>query len=180
MKASVFIASSIDGFIARENGGIDWLDAPETIEGEDYGYDAFIESVDAIVMGRHSFETVLGFGGDWPYPKPVVVLSSREVEIPAHLADRVSSMSGSPRSIVERLGATGVESIYVDGGITIQRFLAEGLIDRIIITRIPILLGAGIGLFGALDGDIELEHVATRAYPNGLVQSEYVRLNPKR
>jgi dihydrofolate reductase len=167
MKASVFIATSLDGFIARENGAIDWLpDNPEP-----HGYDEFIASVDAIVIGRKTFETVLAFGG-WAYGKtPVVVLSTKKLKAPE--GANCDFMSGDPRDIVAALEQRGINHIYVDGGVTIQRFLEAGLIQRMIITRIPILLGSGIPLFGPLPHDVRLTHVATRSFAEGFVQSEY-------
>ena len=183
MKASVYIATSLDGFIARENGGLDWLEGGgegsndevngDKRQGEDYGYKAFMNSVDALVMGRNTYEKVRSFGG-WTYgDKPVVVLSSRLVEIPEHLSKTVEAMSGSPGEVVARLSERGMKHLYIDGGVTLQRFLRAGLIQRLIITRIPVLIGAGIPLFGPLGGDIKLRHVRTQSYPSGLVQSEY-------
>jgi dihydrofolate reductase len=170
MQASVFIATSLDGFIARPNGGIDWLPPGG---GEDHGYDAFIATVDALMIGRHTFETVLTFD-TWPYGrKPVFVLSTRPLPVPTPAGAVVERLSGDPRDIVSQLAARGVRHIYVDGGITIQRFLRAGLIQRLIITRIPVLLGDGIPLFGGVSGDVALRHVATRQYASGLVQSEY-------
>jgi dihydrofolate reductase len=141
--------------------------------GEPHGYDEFIATVDAHVVGRKTFETVLGFGG-WAYgKKPVVVLSSRPIAA-APRGAVVERMSGAPADIVSQLEARGIRHIYVDGGITIQRFLQAGLIHRLIITRVPVLIGTGIPLFGPLQSDISLKHVATRQYASGLVQSEYV------
>jgi dihydrofolate reductase len=170
MNASVFIATSLDGFIARVNGDLDWLPAGG---GEPHGYDEFMATVDALVIGRKTFETVLTFD-TWPYgEKPVFVLSTRTLA-PAPVGAVVESMSGPPADIVAQLAARGIRHVYVDGGITIQRFLQAGLIQRLIITRIPVLLGAGIPLFGPLPRDIVLRHVGTRQYASGLVQSEYV------
>jgi dihydrofolate reductase len=175
MKASVFIATSLDGFIARKDGALDWL--PQD-GGEPHGYDEFIATVDAIVIGRKTFETVLTFEG-WPYgAKPVIVLSSMPSLLKAPQGAVCDFMSGSPAEVVERLSARGLTHLYVDGGITIQRFLDAGLIQRVIITRIPVLLGDGIPLFGPLRHDIRLEHVRTRAFPSGMVQSEYVVVAP--
>jgi dihydrofolate reductase len=169
MKASVFIATSLDGFIARTDGGLDWL--PENCEP--HGYEEFMASVDAMVIGRKTYETVLGFGG-WAYgKKPVVVLSSTLSELKAPEGAVCGLMSGPPEEIALRLAERGFGHVYVDGGMTIQRFLRAGLIQRLIITRIPVLLGSGIPLFGPLPHDVRLEHVATRSYPSGLVQSEY-------
>lgn len=172
--ATVYIATSLDNFIARRDGGIDWLPGEEdAVEGEDYGYQEFMDSVDAIVMGRNTFELSLSFGA-WPHgEKPVVVLSSRPMDIPDDIAATVESISASPREVVRRLAGRGFGQLYVDGGRTIQGFLGEGLIQRLIITRVPVLIGAGIPLFGPLPHDIRLRHVETRQFGNGLVQSEY-------
>jgi len=169
MKASVFIGASVDGFIARRDGGLDWL--PEG-DGEPHGYEEFIASVDALVIGRNTFDTVMGFD-TWPYgEKPVVVLSNRPLPaVPA--GARVERMSGEPAEIAAVLSARGIGHVYVDGGITIQRFLRAGLIQRMIVTRVPVLIGAGIPLFGPTGADIALQHIATRTYASGLVQSEY-------
>jgi dihydrofolate reductase len=169
VKASVFIGTSVDGFIARANGDLDWLPAGG---GEPHGYDEFIASVDALVIGSKTYETVLSFDS-WPYgDKPIFVLSSRPIT-PAPAGAVVEHLSGSPAEIVSQLDARGIRHVYVDGGITIQRFLREGLIQRLIITRVPVLIGDGIPLFGTLPRDVKLRHVATRHYPSGLVQSEY-------
>jgi dihydrofolate reductase len=170
MTVSVFVGTSVDGFIARPNGDLDWL--PEG-GGEPHGYDEFIASVDAIVIGRNTFEKVLTLG-PWPYgDKRVVVLSHRPVDLSAAVGGVVEQMAGPPAAIVSQLAASGAHHLYVDGGITIQEFLRAGLIQRLIITRVPVLIGKGIPLFGTLPHDIRLRHVATRHYPSGLVQSEY-------
>jgi dihydrofolate reductase len=172
MQVSVFVGTSVDGFIARPEGALDFL--PQG-GGEPHGYEEFIESVDTIVIGRKTFESVLTFD-DWPYPetKRVVVLSSRTVEVPATRRGLVDQMSGEPGAVVARLSAGGARHAYVDGGITIQRFLRAGLVNRLVITRVPVLIGEGIPLFGSLPGDVRLRHVATRSYASGLVQSEYL------
>src|SRR5436309_12226461 len=168
MKASVFIGASVDGFIARADGGPDWL----AQGGEEHGYHAFMATVDALVIGRKTYETVLGFD-DWPYgQKPVFVLSARPLA-PAPAGAVVERMAGAPAGIVSELAARGLQHLYVDGGVTIQGFLRAGLIQRLIITRVPVLIGEGVPLFGSLPRDIRLRHVATRHYPSGLVQSEY-------
>jgi dihydrofolate reductase len=170
MQTSVFVGTSLDGFIARTNGGLDFLDAGGA---EPHGYDEFMATVDALVVGRKTFETVLTFEA-WPYgEKPVFVLSTRPLATPPPGA-LVERMSGAPADILSQLAARGIRHVYVDGGITIQRFLQAGLIQRLIITRVPVLIGDGIPLFGSLQRDIPLEHVATRQYAGGLVQSEYV------
>jgi dihydrofolate reductase len=170
MKASVFIGTSLDGFIARLNGEFDFLPPGG---GEPHGYEEFIASVDTIVIGRNTFETVLPMK-PWPYGKKrVVVLSSRPVDFSAVAGGVVKQMAGSPAEIVSKLAASGSHHLYIDGGITIQQFLRAGLIQRLIITRVPVLIGAGIPLFGSLPHDIQLRHIATRQYSSGLVSSEY-------
>ncbi|WP_266160503.1 dihydrofolate reductase family protein [Dyella silvatica] len=171
MTCSVFVGISVDGFMARPNGELDWL--PDG-GGEPHGYDEFIASVDAIVIGRKTFETVLGFDA-WPYgDKRVVILSSRPIDLSVVHGGRVEQMAGSPAQIVSQLEAGGSHHLYIDGGDTIQRFLREGLIRRLIITRVPVLIGAGIALFGSLPHDVRLRHVTTRHFASGLVQSEYL------
>lgn len=175
MTASVFVGISVDGFMARPNGDIDWLPAGG---GEPHGYDEFMASVDAIVLGRQSFEKVLTLG-PWVYgDKRVVVLSSRPVDLSGAIGGVVEQMSGPPAEIVSRLAASGAHHLYVDGVVTIQNFLRAGLIQRLVITRVPVLIGQGIPLFGALSRDIRLRHVGTRHYPSGLVQSEYEVVPP--
>lgn len=169
MRASVFIGTSVDGFIARRDGAIDWL--PTEVD-EAHGYDEFIATVDVIVFGRKTFETVLGFGA-WPYgTKRVVVLSSQPLDLSA-IDGVVEQMDGEPADIVARLAATGAQHAYVDGGVTIQRFLRAGLIQRMIITRVPVLIGDGTPLFGSLPHDVKLRHVETRPFASGLVQTTY-------
>lgn len=170
MTASVFIGTSVDGFIARRNDDLDFLPPGG---GEPHGYNEFIASVDAIVIGRKTFEKVLTLG-PWPYGKKrVVVLSSRPIDLSAAVGGVVEQMAGSPAEIVSQLTASGAHHLYIDGGITIQRFLGAGLIQRLIITRVPVLIGEGVPLFGALPRDIRLRHVMTRHFQSGLVQSEY-------
>jgi dihydrofolate reductase len=170
MKASVFIATSLDGFIARADGALDWL--PEG-GGEPHGYNEFMATVDALVIGRKTFETVLSFP-EWPYgTKPVIVLSSNPAALVAPLGAACTIMTATPVEVVDRLAAQGMGHLYIDGGVTIQRFLAAGLIQRLFITRVPVVLGTGIPLFGPVAHDLRFTHVATRAYPSGLVQSEY-------
>lgn len=170
MTVSVFVGTSVDGFIARPNGALDFLPPGG---GEPHGYNEFFASVDALVIGRKTFETVLAFP-EWPYGnKRVVVLSSQPVDLSAVRGGRVEQMAGTPAEIVSKLAASGAQHVYVDGGITIQRFLRAGLVQRLIITRVPVLIGEGIPLFGTLPRDIRLRHIATRHYPSGLVQTEY-------
>jgi dihydrofolate reductase len=178
MKLSVFCGVSVDGFLARPNHALDFLDAGGQ---EPHGFEEFYASVDVVVLGRNTFEVVRSFG-EWFYrKKPVFVLSSRPLDCSSIQGGVVEEMAGEPAGIVTHLTSRGFKHAYIDGGITIQRFLAAGLIDRLIITRVPVLIGAGIPLFGAVPHDIALRHIATRWYDGGLVQSEYepYRLAPK-
>jgi len=168
---------SVDGFIARANDTFDFLDAGGG-GGEPHGFDEFMASVDALVMGRRTYDVVRPFP-TWPYgDKPVFVLSSKPLaSAPAGAV--VHRMSGTPAQIVSRLAARGFRHLYVDGAMTVQRFLDAGLITRIVLNRVPVLIGTGISLFGPLRDDVGLEHVATREYKGGLVQSEY-KVLPRR
>jgi dihydrofolate reductase len=170
MMTSVFVGTSVDGFIARRNGKYDFLAAGER---EPHGYDEFIASVDALVIGRKTYETVLSFR-EWPYgDRLVIVLSSRPLDLSGIRGGRVEQMSGSPSEIYSQLSARGVKHLYVDGGITVQEFLRAGLIQRITVTRVPVLIGDGIPLFGSLPHDIQLRHIATQTYTSGMVKTEY-------
>jgi dihydrofolate reductase len=177
MKLSVFCGVSVDGFLARPDHTLDFLEAGGQ---EPHGFEEFYGSVDVVVIGRKTFEVVLTFG-QWPYgKKQVVVLSRQPLDFSKIEGGVVEKMSGEPAEIAKRLRSRGFQHAYVDGGITIQGFLAAGLIDRMVITRVPVLIGAGIPLFGALPRDIVLRHVATRSYKGGLVQSEYTIDDGKR
>ncbi|MBG7609453.1 MAG: dihydrofolate reductase [Anaerolineae bacterium] len=173
MKAIVYIATTVDGFIARENGSVDWLPSGAEAGSEDYGYNDFMNSIDALVMGRKTYEMVLSFGA-WPYgDKPIIVLSSQQVAIPEHLLHTVSVLCASPSDVVDHLAELGYKNIYIDGGKTIQGFINSDLVQKLIITKIPILIGSGIPLFGALAHDIKLHHLETLQFNNGFVQSKY-------
>lgn len=180
IKCSVYIAASVDGFIARPDGDVEWLHRPEyeAPEAGDYGYETFISTVDGMLMGRNSFEKVLTFS-EWPYGQmPVVVLSSKALNVPDALRERIIPEQGEPQDVLQRLEARGFTHLYVDGGVTIQRFLHAGLIDEMTITRIPVLLGRGIPLFGAAGRELQLEHLATNSFSNGFVQNRYRVVKP--
>lgn len=170
IKVSVYIAVSLDGFIARKNGDIDWLTGGES--GEDYGYADFMSTVDHVVMGRNTFEKVLSFGG-WHYEKKVIVLTSRDLTLAPELSDKAEALHLSPRELIHELEQRGVRHIYLDGGVTVQRFLRAGLVDEMTITTIPILIGEGLPLFGALEKDVRLELLRSQAFKNGFVQNIY-------
>lgn len=183
-KCSVFIATSLDGFIARTDGSIDWLNKANLLmpPGEDCGYAQFMSTVDALVMGRNTYDQVRTFD-PWLYGlTPIVVLTSHPLDLlqPPQVSGTVSAVSASsepPEAVVERLTAEGKRHLYVDGGRTVQSFLDAGLVDELIITTIPVLLGSGRPLFANAGssggGDVELTHVATRAFDFGFVQSKY-------
>lgn len=170
----VYIATSLDGFIARTDGSIDWLVHPEP--PEDFGWAAFLATLGGIVMGRATFEHVLTFPG-WPYGEiPMTVLTRAGITVPAELAHTVRASSRAPREVLVEMRERGCERIYVDGGKTIQAFLAEDLIDELIITTLPVLIGSGLSLFGPLERDLAFAHLSTRTLPLGLVQSSYRRI----
>jgi dihydrofolate reductase len=175
IKVSVYIATSLDGFIAKNDGGLDWLDEANTTvpDNEDLGYHAFMDSVDVLIMGRKTYEKVLSFG-DWPYGStPVVVLSRNSISFPPSVPNTVTHSSGPLRKLLQRLSDEGVEHVYVDGGTTIQAFLSEGLLDEITVTVIAVILGGGIPLFGSMENEIGLTHVRTTSFDFGFVQTTY-------
>ena len=175
IKVSVYIATSLDGFIARNDGELDWLDEAKSVvpDGEDCGFKAYMDSVDMLIMGRKTYEKVLSFG-EWPYGRtPVVVLSHNPISFPSNIPDSVTHSSEPPRNLLSRLSDEGSEHVYVDGGITIQGFLSEGLVDEITVTVIPVILGGGIPLFGPMENDIRLTHLRTTAFDFGFVQTTY-------
>lgn len=170
MKCSVFIGTSVDGFIARPNGDLDFL-PPDG--GEPHGYTEFIATIDVIVIGRKTFDTVLSFP-EWPYgKKQVVVLSNRKLDLSSIRGAVIEQMSGTPAEIVSHLTKRGFQHAYIDGGMTLQGFLRAGQIQHLTITRVPVLIGQGIPLFGALPQDLKLRHIATESYKSGLVKTEY-------
>jgi dihydrofolate reductase len=171
IKLSVFCGVSVDGFLARTDDALDFL---QTGKQEPHGFKEFLASVDVAVIGRRTFEVVLKLGHLALYGnKPVIVLSSHPLDFSSVKGAIVEQTSGEPTEIVRQLKARGFKHAYVDGGVTIQRFLAAGCIDRLVITRVPVLIRAGIPLFGPVPRDIRLRHVATHSYTGGLVQSEY-------
>lgn len=171
--AHVFIATSLDGFIARADGDLSWLLARDDAN-EDHGYPAFISDKDMIVMGRGTYEKALTFG-EWPYDLPVLVLSRRLADAPegGSVKYKVQFSSRTPKETMEELATKGVRRIYVDGGQLVQSFLREGLITDMVITQVPVLIGSGKPLFGTLPQDIDLKLVSSISFPSGLVQSRY-------
>jgi dihydrofolate reductase len=178
MKFSVFCGVSVDGFLARKDDTFDFLDAGGS---EPHGFTEFMKSVDVIVMGRRTFEVVRALGHFGLYGKRrMVILSSRPLDL-SSINARIEQMSGTPQQIAARLTKRGFKHAYVDGGLTIQRFIEAGLVDHITVSRVPVLIGAGVPLFGPVSRDIPLKHLSTKSFPGGLVQSRYaVRPTPKK
>jgi dihydrofolate reductase len=173
MKTIVYIGTSLDGFIARSDGEFDWLSRFANDEAfHDYG--ELMDRIDAIVIGRGTFEKVLSFPS-WPYEKKVFVLSTTITETPESLKNKVTIVSMNPGALLSYLSNLGYSTIYVDGGKVIQSFLKDDLVDELIISKAPILIGSGIPLFGYLDHDIEFKHIRTNVCSNGLVRSYYER-----
>ena len=175
-KNSFFIATSLDGFIADRNGGIEWLHSIPNPDNQDMGYMDFIKDIDALVMGRKTFKTVCSFDMDWPYKQPVFVVSSSLDKIPEGYEDKAQLVKGSPKQIVTQIHKQGYYRLYIDGGVTIQRFLRDDLIDEIIISTLPILLGGGFPLFSDLPIEMKFQLVESKVHLNQLVQSHYKRV----
>ncbi|MBT3209950.1 MAG: dihydrofolate reductase [Bacteroidetes bacterium] len=174
-KNSVFIAKSLDGYISDKNGGLDWLNSISNPDEIDMGYELFMKGIDAIVMGRKTFEAVCNFDIDWPYSKPVFVLSRSLEIIPANYENEVGLVKGSIINVVKKLNQRGYDRLYIDGGSTIQSFLKEDHIDELIITTIPILLGGGATLFSELPDKLEFKHVESKVFLGDIVQNHYKR-----
>jgi dihydrofolate reductase len=174
MKTAVFVGTSVDGFLARRNGQLDFL---AEAEGVPHGFEEFMASVDAYVMGRKTFEwvgrAIRREGADWPIEKPVFVLTHRPSRLRIPRGATCEPIQGTPAQVIARLDRRGFRSLYVDGGETIQQFLRSGRVDRLIVTRVPVLIGSGIPLFGPLPRDVRLHHVRTRVIGGRFVQTEY-------
>lgn len=175
VKNRVFIGTSLDGYIADREGGLEWLNSIPNPNNSDMGYNAFTDQIDALVMGRTTFETVCAFDGDWPYKKPLFVLSNSLTEIPEPYQDKAQLVKGSLSEILAQIHNLGHHQLYIDGGATIQGFLKEDLIDDMIISTLPILLGGGFSLFAELPTELEFELVGSEVYVGQLVQSHYRR-----
>jgi dihydrofolate reductase len=171
MKTIVYIGTSLDGFIARNDGDIDWLTQFANEEAIN-AYKELMSRIDAIVIGRGTFDKVLTFPS-WPYEKKVFVLSSSIKQVPEKVMDKVTMLSMKPTALLSYLSEKEFSSIYIDGGKVIQDFLQENLIDELIISKVPVLIGTGIPLFGYLANDIQFNHIKTAVATNGLVRSYY-------
>lgn len=174
-KNIVFIAKSLDGYIAGKNGDLEWLHAIPNPENNPMGFTDLMNEVDAIVMGRTTFETVCSFNVDWPYNKPVFVLSNSLKEVPQDYAEKVTVLKGNIEDILEKIHHQGFFKLYIDGGKIIQSFLEKDLIHELRISTIPILLGEGTPLFDRLPKVLEFNHVKTNVFLNQIVQSFYER-----
>lgn len=174
-RNTVFIATSLDGYIADRDGGLDWLQSVPNPDNLDLGYEKFMEEVDALVMGRATYDVVRGFGIDWPYKIPVFVLSTTLDAPTEELKDKVAILKGSPSEVLKEIHEKGYKRLYIDGGITIQNFLKADLIDEIILTTIPVVLGGGFSLFGELPGEMGFELTGSEVFLDALVQSSYRR-----
>lgn len=172
----VFIARSLDGYIADKNGGLSWLESVPNPEGLDMGYSKFMEKIDAIIMGRNTFEVVCGFDIRWPYSRPVFVLSNTLKSLPEEYHDKVEILKGSVSEILAQVHQSGYTRLYIDGGATIQSFLEADRIDEITISTIPVLLGGGIPLFRGLSQSLVFEHLGSQVYLNAIVQDSYRRV----
>ena len=175
MKNIVFIATSLDGYIADRNGGLDFLQSVPNPDNDQLGFPEFMDSIDALVMGRKTYETVLGFGGNWPYTKPVFVLTNTLTSLPEHLLGKVELVDGPIKELVQSLNQRGYSNLYIDGGQLIQSFLKEDMIDELIISQIPVLIGGGVPLFGELGCHLMFEHHETEVMLNAIVRSHYSR-----
>ncbi|MGF1690856.1 dihydrofolate reductase family protein [Photobacterium kagoshimensis] len=176
MSNIVYIATSLDGYIADKNNKLDWLHEIPNPEGSDMGFGDFMNRVDALVMGRNTLDMVLSFDCDWPYPKPVFVLSNTMAEVPAGYEDKIFLVKGELKDVVGQINAQGFNNLYIDGGVTIQNFLKEDMIDEMIITTIPVLLGGGISLFGELAAPLKFKHLESQQLLNTIVKNTFVRL----
>jgi len=167
-KISVYIGTSIDGYIAQEDGGLDWLERIPT-PNEDFGFKEFMDSVDVLIMGRKTYDIVSGFD-KWPYQGKRVIVLSKTLEM---VKDEAELFSGEPQRLVSTLHTEGVKHVYVDGGMTISKFLEANMVDQITITVIPIILGTGIRLFNPMDKEHNCRLILAKSYPSGLVQLRY-------
>ncbi|ABO22648.1 dihydrofolate reductase family protein [Shewanella loihica] len=175
MANIVFIATSLDGYIADKRGKLDWLHSVPNPNNVDTGFVALMERVDGLVMGRNTLDMVLSFDCDWPYSKPVFVLSNTMTEVPQGYEDKVFLVKGKLVDIIADLNAKGFNELYIDGGVTIQNFLKEDLIDEMVITRFPILLGGGVPLFGELESSLSFNVIKSEVVLDSLTQTTYHR-----
>ncbi len=167
-----YVASSLDGYIATADGGVEWLGAYQSA-AEDYGYAQFYATVQVLVMGRQTYEQVQGFGR-WPYEgKPVTVFSHHPLRIPFPDA---SSSSAAPAEVLADFESRGIRRVWlVGGGELAGSFRREGLITEYLVTLIPVLLGAGVPLFAPPGPQEQLALAESRSFSNGVIQLRYLR-----
>lgn len=173
MKTSIYIGTSIDGYIAREDGSIDWLENYNNNEIFK-NYSEFIKKIDAVIIGKGTFEKVLTFPS-WPYDKMVFVLSSSIKKLSNNIKGKAEVISMKPKEVLNILNSRNFTTVNIDGGKVIQSFLRDDCIDEMIISKVPVLLGKGIPLFSQLDSELLFNHIGTNVYSNGLVMSRYER-----
>ncbi|WP_394143365.1 dihydrofolate reductase family protein [Vibrio atypicus] len=176
MANIVFIATSLDGYIADKDGGLDWLMAVPNPDNVDTGFGPLMERVDALLMGRNTLDVVLSFGVDWPYSKPVYVLSNTMTEVPTGYEDKIILVKGDVEQVLQQMNEQGYQEIYIDGGVTIQHCLKKDLVDELVVTTIPVLLGGGSPLFGALDAPLNFQLIESQVYLDTMVQNRYLRI----
>jgi len=176
MANIVFIATSLDGYIADKDGGLDWLMAVPNPDNVDTGFGPLMERVDALLMGRNTLDVVLSFGVDWPYSKPVYVLSNTMTEVPTGYEDKIILVKGDVEQVLQQMNEQGHQEIYIDGGVTIQHCLKKDLVDELVVTTIPVLLGGGSPLFGALDAPLNFQLIESQVYLDTMVQNRYLRI----
>lgn len=179
MTNIVYIATSLDGYISAPDGNLDWLSMVPNPDDDDLGFAAFMSRVDVVVMGRVTFESVVGFDVGWPYPVPGLILSRSLTQIPAGFEDKVQIISGTPEQIIAQAGGMGHETLYIDGGKTIQGFLRADKIDEMILSELPVLLGGGDRLFGGLVAPLEFEHIGVEVLLGQITKRHYVRRRDK-
>lgn len=176
MRNIIYIATSLDGYIADAQDKLDWLFAVPNPEQDDMGFSAFMQGIDAVVMGRKTFETVCNFDGAWPYDKPVFVLSRSVTELPEKLTGHgVQLMQGDINEVLNTIRNAGYQTLYIDGGTAAQQCLEADLIDEMVITTVPVLLGSGKPLFGTLTEPLKFIHIKTERYFEYMVKNTYYR-----
>lgn len=172
-KLVLFIAMSLDGYIAKPDGDISFLSLVEK-EGEDYGYAKYIETVDTVILGRKTYDKILSMGFGLPYGDRNIIVLTRN---PHPVTDKVTFYSGSLSGLISKLKSQAGLNIYCDGGSeTIYQLLQEDLIDEITVSIIPVLLGEGIPLFEKGFQEKNLQLVSTESFPKGLVQLHYIHV----
>ena len=172
MKVIAYLASSLDGYIADSDGGVDWLNSLPNPDKSDFGFSDFMNSIDALLMGANTFKTVQSFGM-WPYTKPVFVLSNSIKKIPDGFEDKIELLKGELKDVLKDLKKKGFENIYADGGVVVKDCLSQNILDEIIITRVPVSLGSGVSLFPLSEISLNFEHLGTEVLGVGLVKSRY-------